>query len=126
MSSSTAPSDLAARIAELGAQIKQLKASSSPFDAELKEMLSLKAAQHPGAASGSGSGGNSGKLQLKTPKGTKDHPPSSTLIREKIFSTLRGIFVKHGAMTIDTPVFELKEILSGKWVEPRTRSASHD
>ena len=29
-------------------------------------------------------------------------------IREKIFSTVTRIFKKHGATTIDTPVFELK------------------
>lgn len=36
------------------------------------------------------------------------------LIREKIFSQLKGVFQKHGGMELDTPVFELKEILSGK------------
>jgi len=38
------------------------------------------------------------------------------LLRKQIFNTLENIFVKHGASTIDTPVFELKEILAGKWV----------
>ncbi|GKT83569.1 histidyl-tRNA synthetase [Colletotrichum tofieldiae] len=39
------------------------------------------------------------------------------LIREKIFSQLKGVFQKHGGMELDTPVFELKEILSGKYGE---------
>ena len=38
-------------------------------------------------------------------------------IRERIFSTIISIFKQHGAVTIDTPVFELKEILAGKYGE---------
>ncbi|MBW0472471.1 hypothetical protein O181_012186 [Austropuccinia psidii MF-1] len=57
------------------------------------------------------------KFQLKVPKGTKDHHPREMLIREKIFATITKIFKLHGAVTIDTPVFELKEILSGKYGE---------
>jgi hypothetical protein len=51
-------------------------------------------------------------------QGTKDFLPHETTIRKKIFSTLEGVFQTHGASTIDTPVFELKEILSGKCVLP--------
>lgn len=29
-------------------------------------------------------------------------------IREKVFKTITDVFKKHGAVTIDTPVFELK------------------
>ena len=39
------------------------------------------------------------------------------VIRDKIFSTITQVFKRHGAVTIDTPVFELKEILSGKYGE---------
>lgn len=38
-------------------------------------------------------------------------------IREKVMDTIKGVFKKHGAVTIDTPVFELKEILTGKYGE---------
>ncbi|KAI9320413.1 histidyl-tRNA synthetase [Dichotomocladium elegans] len=38
-------------------------------------------------------------------------------IREKVFSAITGVFKKHGAITIDTPVFELREILAGKYGE---------
>jgi hypothetical protein len=38
-------------------------------------------------------------------------------IRAKIFGTITSVFQKHGAVTIDTPVFELKEILAGKYGE---------
>lgn len=39
------------------------------------------------------------------------------VIRDKIFSTITEVFKRHGAVTIDTPVFELKDILSGKYGE---------
>ena len=39
------------------------------------------------------------------------------VIRDKIFNTITDVFKRHGAVTIDTPVFELKEILSGKYGE---------
>ncbi|KAI7876262.1 histidyl-tRNA synthetase [Lichtheimia hyalospora FSU 10163] len=54
---------------------------------------------------------------LKTPKGTKDHNDKEMAIREQVFSTITKVFKKHGAVTIDTPVFELKEILAGKYGE---------
>lgn len=38
-------------------------------------------------------------------------------IREKAFTIIRSIFKKHGASEIDTPVFELKETLTGKYGE---------
>lgn len=57
------------------------------------------------------------KFELKTPKGTKDWHGKSMVIRDKIFSTITEVFKRHGAVTIDTPVFELKEILAGKYGE---------
>ncbi|XP_066480991.1 histidine--tRNA ligase, cytoplasmic-like isoform X2 [Tiliqua scincoides] len=48
---------------------------------------------------------------LKTPKGTRDFNPKQMAIREKIFSTIISCFKRHGAVTIDTPVFELKDFL---------------
>ena len=56
-------------------------------------------------------------LTLKTAKGTKDWADKDMVIRQHIFQTLTNIFQKHGAITIDTPVFELKEILQGKYGE---------
>jgi histidyl-tRNA synthetase len=38
-------------------------------------------------------------------------------IRERVFSTIISVFKRHGAVTIDTPVFELREILTGKYGE---------
>src|SRR3954470_18198062 len=39
------------------------------------------------------------------------------VIRDKIFSTITDAFKRHGAATIHTPVFELKEIVAGKYGE---------
>ena len=38
-------------------------------------------------------------------------------IREKVFTVIKNCFKRHGAVTIDTPVFELKETLTGKYGE---------
>nr|POF26010.1 histidine--trna ligase, mitochondrial [Quercus suber] len=56
-------------------------------------------------------------FQLKVPKGTKDWEGKDMVIRDRIFSSITDVFKRHGAVTIDTPVFELKEILSGKYGE---------
>ncbi|CAI1772995.1 hypothetical protein SEUBUCD646_0P03120 [Saccharomyces eubayanus] len=57
------------------------------------------------------------QVSLKTPKGTKDWADTDMVIREAVFNTLSNIFKKHGGVTIDTPVFELREILAGKYGE---------
>lgn len=41
-------------------------------------------------------------------QGTRDYNPKQMAIREKVFSTIISCFKRHGAETIDTPVFELK------------------
>lgn len=38
-------------------------------------------------------------------------------IREKAFNIIKCVFKRHGASEIDTPVFELKETLTGKYGE---------
>lgn len=39
------------------------------------------------------------------------------VIRDRIFNTIVDVFKRHGAVTIDTPVFELRQILAGKYGE---------
>lgn len=41
-------------------------------------------------------------------QGTRDYNPKQMAIREKVFNTIISCFKRHGAETIDTPVFELK------------------
>lgn len=57
------------------------------------------------------------QFTLKTPKGTKDWSDKDMILRSAIFDTLTKVFKRHGGVTIDTPVFELREILSGKYGE---------
>lgn len=54
---------------------------------------------------------------LKVPKGTKDWADQDMVIREGIFGSLTSMFKRHGGVTIDTPVFEMREILTGKYGE---------
>ncbi|XP_054841478.1 histidine--tRNA ligase, cytoplasmic-like [Eublepharis macularius] len=56
-------------------------------------------------------------LILKTPKGTRDFSPKQMALREKIFSSIISCFKRHGAVTIDTPVFELKDLLLDSHLE---------
>lgn len=48
------------------------------------------------------------KLILKTPKGTRDYNPEQMALRLKVLEKIISVFKRHGAETIDTPVFELK------------------
>ncbi|KAF7721045.1 Cytoplasmic and mitochondrial histidine tRNA synthetase [Apophysomyces ossiformis] len=56
-------------------------------------------------------------FQLKTPKGTKDYNEKEMVVREKMFLAVKEIFKKHGAVAIDTPAFELKDVLANKYGE---------
>ncbi|KAM9925892.1 hypothetical protein OXX59_003577 [Metschnikowia pulcherrima] len=60
---------------------------------------------------------NESQFLLKTPKGTKDWSDKDMVLREEVFGTLSSLFKRHGGVTIDTPVFELREILTGKYGE---------
>ncbi|WVQ79084.1 hypothetical protein IAT38_001178 [Cryptococcus sp. DSM 104549] len=119
MSTSTAtPADITAQITALQDRIKELKVAKQDASKEVTEMKTLKeqlkALQKDG---GDAAAGAASTFALKTPKGTIDHKPEAALLRKKIFATLESIFLKHDASTIDTPVFELKEILAGKYGE---------
>ncbi|KAI5293521.1 Cytoplasmic and mitochondrial histidine tRNA synthetase [Ascosphaera acerosa] len=56
-------------------------------------------------------------ITLKTPKGTRDWAGGDALLRERIFRSISDVFKRHGATSLDTPVFELKEVLTGKYGE---------
>ncbi|CAD6240095.1 GSCOCG00002500001-RA-CDS [Cotesia congregata] len=57
------------------------------------------------------------KFVLKTPKGTRDYNPEQMALRLGVLDKIVDVFKRHGAETIDTPVFELKEVLTGKYGE---------
>ncbi|XP_065183390.1 histidine--tRNA ligase-like [Sycon ciliatum] len=54
---------------------------------------------------------------VKTAKGTRDYGPVQMAIRQKVFGKIESVFKAHGAVTIDTPTFELRDILCGKYGE---------
>ncbi|XP_069339850.1 histidine--tRNA ligase, mitochondrial isoform X1 [Eulemur rufifrons] len=54
---------------------------------------------------------------IKTPKGTRDLSPQQMVVREKILDLVVSCFKRHGAKGLDTPAFELKEVLTEKYGE---------
>lgn len=50
-------------------------------------------------------------------KGARDFTPDQMRIRDQVFSTIKRVFKRHGGVEIDTPVFELKDVLTGKYGE---------
>lgn len=56
-------------------------------------------------------------VQLKTPKGTRDWTGADSILRDEIFQTISDVYKRHGGVPLDTPVFELKEVLAGKYGE---------
>lgn len=82
------------------------------IDEEVSKLLALKAklAENEPAPTNQ-------KFSLKTPKGTRDYNPQQMSLRQAVLDKIIAVFKKHGAETIDTPVFELKEVLTGKYGE---------
>ncbi|CAD7089790.1 unnamed protein product [Hermetia illucens] len=101
-------------IKEQGDLVRQLKAAKEPkerIDEEVAKLLALKA-----KLSGE-ENASSQKFTLKTPKGTRDYNPQQMALRQGVLDKIVAVFKKHGAESIDTPVFELKEVLTGKYGE---------
>ncbi|KIM52367.1 hypothetical protein SCLCIDRAFT_141296 [Scleroderma citrinum Foug A] len=57
------------------------------------------------------------RLLLKTAKGTRDYGPAEMHCREHIERIVKDVFTTYGGGCLDTPVFERKDILSGKYGE---------
>ncbi|KFA72179.1 hypothetical protein S40288_06016 [Stachybotrys chartarum IBT 40288] len=58
-----------------------------------------------------------GAITLKTPKGTRDWIGADINLRDDIFAKVSKVFKCHGGTPLDTPVFELNEILTNKYGE---------
>ncbi|CAO2593773.1 Histidine--tRNA ligase, mitochondrial [Lemmus lemmus] len=52
---------------------------------------------------------------IKVPKGTRDLNPQQMVMREKILDEIISCFKRHGAKGLDTPAFELTEMLTEKY-----------
>ncbi|KAI3927276.1 hypothetical protein MKW92_033076 [Papaver armeniacum] len=61
--------------------------------------------------------GNESRRLPKFPKGTRDFGEEKYAIRDKALKIIEGVFKKHGATGLRTPVFELRETLMGKYGE---------
>ncbi|KAI6124247.1 hypothetical protein EDD17DRAFT_1898839 [Pisolithus thermaeus] len=57
------------------------------------------------------------RLLLKTAKGTRDYGPAEMYCREHIERKVKDVFTTYGGSCLDTPVFERKDILAGKYGE---------
>jgi histidyl-tRNA synthetase len=92
--------------------VKGDKQAETALALELKQLALEKSAlvSTPGTS-------DSKKMVLKVPKGTRDFTDKEMALREKMFAAIVKVFKRHGGVTIDTPVFELMHILSGKYGE---------
>ncbi|KAK9753626.1 Anticodon binding domain [Popillia japonica] len=103
-------------IKEQGDIVRQLKAakeSKEKVAEEVAKLLDLKAQLSNEEQATNGPQ----KFTLKTPKGTRDYSPQQMVIRQKVLDKVVSVFKRHGAESIDTPIFELKEVLTGKYGE---------
>ncbi|CAH2062900.1 unnamed protein product, partial [Iphiclides podalirius] len=101
------------KIKEQGDVVRKLKAakeSGEKIQNEVSKLLALKAQLGSEDAAPQ-------KFVLKTPKGTRDYSPQQMTIRNNVLQKIITVFKRHGAECIDTPVFELKEVLTGKYGE---------
>ena len=57
------------------------------------------------------------KCRPKVAKGARDFTPDQMTIRARAFASIEAVFQRHGAVAIDTPVFELRDALTGKYGE---------
>ncbi|XP_017035990.1 histidine--tRNA ligase, cytoplasmic isoform X1 [Drosophila kikkawai] len=81
------------------------------IDEEVARLLALK------AKLGGDAPPTNQKFTLKTPKGTRDYGPQQMMLRQGVLDKIVQVFKRHGGEAIDTPVFELKEVLTGKYGE---------
>ncbi|KIH60563.1 WHEP-TRS domain protein [Ancylostoma duodenale] len=100
-------------IKAMGDEIRSLKtekADPALIKAKVAAMLEKKKLLGDGQT-------DQGKFVLKTAKGTRDYGPKSMAVRESVLKIVTDSFKRHGAETIDTPVFELRDVLMGKYGE---------
>ncbi|KAL1951084.1 hypothetical protein VTO73DRAFT_233 [Trametes versicolor] len=80
---------------------------------DLKRSLALQQNANGGAKDGK----KKERILLKTAKGTRDYGPGEMFCREHIERIVKDCFTTYGGSQLDTPVFERKEVLAGKYGE---------
>ncbi|KIP04936.1 hypothetical protein PHLGIDRAFT_31128 [Phlebiopsis gigantea 11061_1 CR5-6] len=98
--------------------LRKQQADASAVDEVKKKLGELKRALAALTGESSKDGGKKKeRILLKTPKGTRDYGPSEMHCREHIERIVKDVFTTYGGSCLDTPVFERKEILAGKYGE---------
>lgn len=95
-------------LANIPLALQTLKKKFSPFSKDLKSVLTSVNQVLEANATG---------RKPKIAKGARDFGPEQMAIREVAFKKIVDVFKRHGAVSIDTPVFELRETLMGKYGE---------
>eukprot|EP01134_Creolimax_fragrantissima_P008076 CFRG8076T1 len=113
---------LASQLTDIARNIEALNLSAddqSPLKAQLDQVLALAKnnADNKPISCEAKSKKKSGRAMPKVPKGTRDQDPLSMSIREEVINKIITVFKRHGAEAIDTPVFELRDTLMGKYGE---------
>lgn len=86
-------------------RILQLTSETSSREALTTEVISMLSAK------------NAERRVPKLAKGTRDYGASQMSVREWVFDVIKGVFKRHRAGGLDTPVMELRETLIGKYGE---------
>lgn len=50
-------------------------------------------------------------------RGFRDYLPAQMIVRQKMISTIRGVYERYGFVPLDTPAMELLEVLTGEYGE---------
>ncbi|THH31041.1 hypothetical protein EUX98_g3164 [Antrodiella citrinella] len=120
MATAEALSEAIAQQSSLLVELRKQQADNATMEEAKKKLGDLKRAQGQllGAAGGAKDGGKKKeRLLLKTAKGTRDYGPTEMFCREHIERIVKDCFTTFGGSCLDTPVFERKDILAGKYGE---------
>ncbi|KAH8987365.1 histidine-tRNA ligase [Lactarius hatsudake] len=100
------------RLGEIKRDLAALKPGGK--DAKKKERLLLKT---PKVRAGWLAGWKGSLLTHSLPQGTRDYGPGEMFCRDYVERIVKECFVLYGGAQLDTPVFERKDILAGKYGE---------
>ncbi|KAG1859822.1 hypothetical protein F4604DRAFT_1791949 [Suillus subluteus] len=117
-----ASDSLTTEIAQATGALNDLRlqnADASSIDAAKKRLGELKKTM--AAMNSAGGSKDAGKkkerLLLKTAKGTRDYGAAEMFCREHVERIVKDVFTSYGGSALDTPVFERKDVLAGKYGE---------
>ncbi|KAG2132923.1 uncharacterized protein EDB93DRAFT_1175419 [Suillus bovinus] len=113
---------LAAEIAQATGALNDLRlqnSDASSIDAAKKRLGELKKTMAAMKIAGGSkdAGKKKERLLLKTAKGTRDYGAAEMFCREHVERIVKDVFTSYGGSALDTPVFERKDVLAGKYGE---------